>query len=302
MDLLYTLESLRTGLFDKFFSYITMLGEEAALLLVVMFVYWCINKKQGFYILYLGLLNGGINACLKLVFRIPRPWVKDANFTIVESARGEATGYSFPSGHTQNAVSYLGGLARFNKNKMFKAIMAVLILLVGLSRMYLGVHTPMDVGVSLIIGLVFVFLAYPFFNDKEGKIHWAFAFLIAVLLLATLFVELYPFPYDVDIANLTSGKKNVYLTLGGALGMVLSYYVDKRYINFSTKAVWWAQIIKLVVGIALVMGFRVLSKAPLLALFNGSEIATGVRYFGMMIIAGILWPLTFKWFAKLGKN
>ncbi|NMD37713.1 MAG: phosphatase PAP2 family protein [Christensenellaceae bacterium] len=302
MELLYTLESLRNGLFDKFFTYITILGEEGALLLVVMLVYWCINKKQGLYILYLGLLNSGINACLKLVFRIPRPWVKDSDFTIVEAARGEATGYSFPSGHTQNAAAYLGGIARLSKNKILKAFIIMLILLVALSRMYLGVHTPVDVGVSLVIGLLFVFIAYPFFNQREDKIHWAFAFLIFILLLSVLFIEFYHFPQDVDLANLSNGKKNIYLTLGASLGMVLTYYIDKRYIKFDTKAVWWVQMIKLVVGIALVMGFRIFSKEPLLKLCNGSEIANGIRYFSMMIIAGILWPLSFKWLNKLSNK
>lgn len=53
-----------------------------------------------------------MNQFLKLLFRIPRPWVRDPDFTIVESARAQATGYSFPSGHTQNAVATFGGIAR----------------------------------------------------------------------------------------------------------------------------------------------------------------------------------------------
>ena len=302
MSILYSFENVRTDFFDKFFEYVTMLGEEVALLLVVMLFYWCINKRQGFFMLYLGLLGGGISSFLKLIFRIPRPWIKDSNFTIVEAARENATGYSFPSGHTQNAASYMGAIFMFTKNKAAKILSVLLMLLVGLSRMYLGVHTPMDVGVALILGFILMFIFYPFFSKREDKIHWAFAFLIAALTAAVLYVEFYKFPADVDAYNLMSGKQNAYLTLGAGLGMVISYYVDKKYIQFETKALWWVQILKLIGGISLVMLFRSIVKQPLLTLFNGSEIATGVRYLGMMLIAGIVWPLTFKWFNKLGQS
>ena len=113
MQFLYFLEGLRTPFLDKFFALITHLGEETVFLAVAIIVFWCFSKYSGYYLLTAGFFGTMINQFLKLTCRIPRPWVKDPNFTIVEAARAEATGYSFPSGHTQNVTTTLG--PRFGK-------------------------------------------------------------------------------------------------------------------------------------------------------------------------------------------
>ena len=73
--------------------------------------------------MFLTFLGAGINSFLKLSFHIPRPWIKDPQFTIVETARSAATGFSFPSGHTNTAVTYMGGLALWHKNNKINDIM-----------------------------------------------------------------------------------------------------------------------------------------------------------------------------------
>ncbi|MBO5976406.1 MAG: hypothetical protein J6P94_04450, partial [Oscillospiraceae bacterium] len=115
MQFLYLLESIRNPVLDAFFSAITYLGDEIAFLVLAIVIYWCVNKSHGLYIMLAGLGGTLINQLLKLSFRIPRPWVKDPSFTIVESAREAATGYSFPSGHTQQVTTTMGGIARFSK-------------------------------------------------------------------------------------------------------------------------------------------------------------------------------------------
>lgn len=115
MELLYALESIRTPFLDKLMGLVTNLGGEAVFIVAAIVVFWCLNKSCGYYMMTVGFAGTIINQFLKLWFRIPRPWVKDPNFTIVESARAEATGYSFPSGHTQNAFAVFGSPARFLK-------------------------------------------------------------------------------------------------------------------------------------------------------------------------------------------
>ena len=86
-----------------------------------------------------------------------------------------------------------------------------------------------------------------------------------------------------------------------AVGMALAMYLDAKYIKFDVKAKWWVQIIKVVVGFALVAGVRALLKQPLLALTGGHESASAIRYFAMTVVGGILWPIAFKWLSKWGK-
>ena len=127
------------------------------------------------------------------------------------------------------------------------------------------------------------------------------AFMTAVALVFLAFVNLYQFPADVDVDNLAHGTKNAFTMLGCILGIWLTYEVERKYIRFDTKAVWWAQVIKLAVGLCLVLAIKSGLKAPLYALLNGSYAADGLRYFLMTAFAGCVWPLTFRFFGKLGK-
>ena len=305
MELLYALESIRTPFLDKLMGLVTNLGGEAVFIVAAIVVFWCLNKSCGYYMMTVGFAGTIINQFLKLWFRIPRPWVKDPNFTIVESARAEATGYSFPSGHTQNAFAVFGSPARFFKNTALRIIFIFLIALTAFSRMYVGVHTPLDVGVSLIVGTILVFVIYPFFRDMDKnpkKVYIIFGIFIVLAAAFVAFVELYDFPADIDAENYASGLKNAYMILFCAIGLMLTFFIDTKYVHFPTQAVWWAQIIKVVVGLAILLALKSVLKAPLLALFGGHSIAHGVRYFIVILFAGIVWPMTFKFFAKLGKK
>ena len=305
MELLYALESIRTPFLDKLMGLVTNLGGEAVFIVAAIIVFWCLNKSCGYYMMTVGFAGTIINQFLKLWFRIPRPWVKDPNFTIVESARAEATGYSFPSGHTQNAFAVFGAPARFFKNTALRIIFILLIALTAFSRMYVGVHTPLDVGVSIIVGTILVFVIYPFFRDMDKspkKVYIIFSIFIVLAAAFVAFVELYNFPADIDAENYASGIKNAYMILFCAIGLMLTFFIDTKYVHFPTQAVWWAQIIKVVVGLAILLALKSVLKAPLLALFGGHSIAHGVRYFIVILFAGIVWPMTFKFFAKLGKK
>lgn len=305
MELLYTLENIRTPLLDTVMGLVTNLGGEAVFIAAAIIVFWCLSKSCGYYMMTVGFAGTIINQFLKLWFRIPRPWVKDPGFTIVERARAEATGYSFPSGHTQNAFAVFGAPARYFKSTALRIVLVLLIALTAFSRMYVGVHTPLDVGVSLIVGTVLVFVIYPFFRDMDRspkKVYIIFGIFIVMAAAFVVFVELYDFPADIDTDNYASGLKNAYMILFCAVGLLLTFYVDTKYVRFPTQAVWWAQIIKVVAGLGILLALKAVLKAPLLALFGGHSVAHGVRYFIVILFAGILWPMTFKYFARLGKQ
>ena len=110
MGFLRLLAAGRTAVLDGFFSGLTYFGSELAFMAAALLMFWCIDKRQGYYVFLVGAFGTICNQFLKLAFRIPRPWVLDPEFQIVEAARADATGYSFPSGHTQNIVGTTASL------------------------------------------------------------------------------------------------------------------------------------------------------------------------------------------------
>lgn len=307
MSFLYFLEEIRNPVLDFLFSVVTLFGEETVFMAVGMIVFWCVSKQKGYYLLSVGFVGTVINQFLKITFRIPRPWVKDPNFTIVESAREAASGYSFPSGHTQTSVGLFGGLALKFKNRAIKIASIALCVLVPLSRMYLGVHTPADVGVSIVIALLLIFVLSPLFEkaEKSPKVMYALLFSLTGIMLAyLLFISFWSFPEEVfhvdNVHNYTSAVKNAYTLTGCMLGFLVVYTVDLRWLKFDTKAVWWAQLIKIAGGLVLVLAVKELLRAPLAAILPENTWARMIRYFLMVVTAGTLWPITFKYFAKLG--
>lgn len=300
MSFLYWLEGLRLPFITEFMLLITRLGEETAFLVIALVMFWCINKRQGYYILSVGFIGTIANQFLKMLFRVPRPWVLDPDFTAVEAAKAEATGFSFPSGHTQSSVGTFGGIA-FNAKHRWSRILSICIaVMVPLSRMYLGVHTPQDVLVSVAIALVLILAVYPLaFGDGKCRMKFLLGGMILLSVGYLCFVHLYPFPADVDQERLASGVESGYTLFGALLGLVVVYIADEKWLHFPVKGKWWAQIIKVIIGLVLVLLVKSGLKSPLNMLF-GEYIGRAVRYFMIVIVAGIVWPLSFKWFSKIG--
>lgn len=302
MELLYVLEDVRNSVLDAFMLTVTELGAETAFLAVAIILFWCVNKRYGYYVLSVGCIGTIANQIMKLSFRIPRPWVLDPNFTIVEQAREAAAGYSFPSGHTQSAVGTFGALAYITKNKAIRIVSIVIAVLVPISRMYLGVHTLLDVTVAAAMAVILVFVLKPLTCGKDGKYFpWVMGIMVWLVAAFLCYVSFYPFPADMDPENLASGVKNAYTFFGAILGLVIVYIVDHNWLHFPVKAVWWAQIIKVVVGLGLVLGVKSGTKTLLNGIF-GEAIGRSARYFLIVMVVGIVWPLTFRWFEKLGSK
>ncbi len=305
MQFLYLLEKIRNPILDFIMSTVTYFGDELLFLILVLLMFWCVDKRAGYYLIAVGFVGIVCNQSLKMLFRIPRPWVLDPGFTIVESARAAATGYSFPSGHTQSAVGMFGAILRWSKQTWVRSVSLILLLLVPFSRMYLGVHTPWDVGVSFVLALALVFAFYPVIRRADTTPRIMYVLVACILLLTVgnlLFVAGYSFPADVDAENLAHAVKTAYTMLGAASGLCLIWFFDQKFLHIETKAVWWAQILKMVGGILLVLAVRTFLKAPLNALFDGHKAADAVRYFLVTVTAGVLWPMTFPFFSRLGKK
>ena len=199
MQFLYFLESLRTPFRDGVMSAVTFLGDETVFLVIALAVLWCVDKKRGYYLLCVGFVGTVTAQCLKLLCRVPRPWILDSDFTIVESARAAASDYSFPSGHTINAVGTFGALSVTAKRRAVRLAWLVPAVAVPFSRMYLGVHTPLDVSVGALISAVLLAAFHPFFFRGDSFCRRFPVLLSCMAAMAAglvLFVECYPFPED----------------------------------------------------------------------------------------------------------
>ena len=303
MDMLRGIAEIRNPALDFFFETITHLGEETVFLVISIIFFWCIDKREGYFILLTGLLGTLVNQAAKLAFRIPRPWVIDESFQPVGNSKIEATGYSFPSGHTQSITTTLGAPAAYKPKKWKTVALVSLILIVAFSRMYLGVHTLLDVSVSLIIGFGLVLGMRKLFESEERfKKALPFIVLAATVMSVGLlvFVLLVKGDTTLDPDNFGSALKQACTLLGCTMGLIAVWFVDTRYTDFKTDGKWYAQVIKAAIGFAIVLAIKSGLSTPLKLLFGGNEFAARIlRYFLIVVFAGIVWPLTFKWFSNL---
>ncbi len=302
MEFLNLLQSIRTPWLDHIMELVTYLGDEAAFLAIALFIFWCTAKRNGYYLLTVGFLGIALNQCLKITCRIPRPWIRDPSLTVVGNAQEAATGYSFPSGHTQNITGTLGVVAATRQRRWPQLLCIVLILLTAFSRMYLGVHTPADVLVSLGIGTVLVLAIRPlmaWIGDNGRRLMGLLLAMLGISLLFLAYVYLWPFPADIDAANLASAQKNAWTMVGAVSGICVGCAIDLKWLHFPTSAIWWAQLLKLIGGLALVLAVKEGLKPLMTALFGSAMFPHAIRYFLCVIMATVLWPLSFKWFSKL---
>ncbi len=257
--LLQNLREATGGVLNGAFELITKLGEASIVTLLVAFVYWCVDKREGIFLLLTFYYNRVINGFLKITACVYRPWIRDARVLPVPEAIADATGYSFPSGHSANATSFFGGLA-INKKcpKIFRALMAALVLLVGFSRNYLGVHTPQDVIVSIVLAIVLLFAFRRLLDwvDQNPEKDWIVLLAGAALcILLVVYASLKGYPVDYDAAGeviVDPAKMSIdsFKNAGMGLGFIVGWFLERRLIKFETDGKWYFRALRYVVCIA----------------------------------------------------
>ena len=292
MDFLKYLEGIRNDVLTKVFEIFTLFGEEMIILVILCALYWCFNKRLAYRICFSYFVSGLTIQTLKITFRIPRPWILDAKFSPVPSAIETATGYSFPSGHTQSATAIYGTLF-VHAQKMWKKILFLVIIVgVGLSRMYLGVHTPKDVIASLLIsvGLILfvqLVLTEQFLEKKRGLISISMI-LISVAVMVYAFVLLNRGVIAEKYAS------DCCKAAGAGIGFAIGWFIETKYIQFQERACSLKfQFLKCFIGFS-----------GALAIKSGLKLILGVsipldiiRYTFMVLWVTALFPMIIKkWF------
>ena len=292
MELLRAIESIRTPFLDTLIGLITRLGEETIGIVLLCLIFWCISKKIAYVIGVAFFLSGLTVQGMKICFRIERPWVIDPTFEPVPGAKEYATGYSFPSGHTQSATAFYGALGSQVKPVIFKVILFAIPVLVAFSRLYLGVHTLQDVLVSLVITFLLIWLTCRIVSSDVESKKKEFAISLFMVLYAAAVIIIAVIMYS----NGTIEDKYIADCLkaaGAGVGFAVGMFVERVYIKFSVKSKnIFVHIIKFVIGIAGVIAFQ----EGLKFIIGTGFIVDMFRYFLMISWVTILYPFLIKRF------
>ena len=281
LEIMKGIQSFRSGFADGFFRLITLLGNDIVAFLVICLVFWCLDRRQGEFLIFSLFLSFSFNNILKDIVKRPRPIGQEGIYTdpgameevMISGNPDYAYSWSFPSGHAQASGTLLTSLAILIKRWWVTILFALLLLLIMVSRPYMGVHYPSDVVCGAIFGIGFSFLAA--FLLKRFYAHRKWMYLgIAVLLLPMLFW----------CTNDTAKA------LGGFMGFALAFPLEERFVRFKTDGAWWKRILRLLLGGGLLMGIRYLTKY----LFPEYILFDYLRYFLLVFFAYAGYPFLFQ--------
>jgi len=230
---------------DSIFRGITFLGEEQFYLLLLPLILWCFDYSFGAVLAVFFLLSNSLNVMLKDLLQQPRPFNFNPGLRL-----SQATGYGLPSGHAQLSVTVWGAVADRVQRPWFWALTVVLMLLIGFSRVYLGVHFPTDVLAGWIIAALLLAF-YITFSPRMGK--WLAGLHLGLQLLLAAGVPLLLLVPDPAMEGLTNS--------GTLFGVGVGLVFARRYVPFSAQGSWWKRLVRFLVGIIVLLALYLGLKA-----------------------------------------
>jgi undecaprenyl-diphosphatase len=240
---------------DSFANICSALGEQTFVIAVIVAILWCFDKKKGFTICSSMLFGVTAMGTLKAIVRAPRP------FTVLSSIEGKrlatATGYSFPSGHTTTAASFYASLAVNYKKRAVSIFCAIMIILVGTSRLYLGVHWPVDVFGGLVLGVSISLLAYKALGKlyEDAAKRYRFSLIVGALaLISGCILAILLQAKAIDEVAFSDLMKTLALSGGGYLGFAL----EVKKVNYKTDGTVMKKLLRYLVGLAGVLAIMAL--------------------------------------------
>lgn len=258
LELIATLQQIHPAL-HVVFRGITFLGQPHFYVLLLPVLVWCVDVGLGARLGVFLLLSSHLNAALKSLFRQPRPCDFDPNLQLAWFE-----GYGLPSGHAQFVVVVWGTIAVWVRKCWFWGVVIVLMVLMGLSRIYLGVHFPTDVLAGWMVGA----LSLVVYVVVQPKLE---AWLVDLRMGQQLFLAL-AVPTVLLITHPTKSNAMAMGTLAGAgAGLPLLH----RYVAFSARGLWWQRILRLLAGGAILVlvyvGFEMVLPGEESSLYVGSQ-------------------------------
>ena len=293
LEQLYQIQQMRDSFGSLGIALMNWISQSLLSLLgiIPLYIFWCCDKKAGYTMAFAVSVGSLTNHLLKLTCCVERPWILDGRITPPEVALRNQGGYSFPSGHAQLAAGYLAGSAFWLRGKKILSASCWLALaLIGFSRVYLGVHTLLDVlaGISEAVILLLVFQKLiPWFWDDQKRTAQACVIIFAAALFSAVYFLIKPYPLHYDVAGqlLTDPKTMITFSgVGAASGFALGMFLERRFVDFTTNVPARVKLYRLFIGVLIYL--------PLYAVGNHlmSQILGG--YWGGYFFNLILWTFT----------
>lgn len=262
MDIQYLifLQDIREslGIFSvKFFQFISFIPKSPLSILIPGILFWCINKRAGILLTFVSTFGQVINQLIKSTLCIYRPWNFSSDLHPVQEAMKKASSYSFPSGHTSMATAVYGSLAYFYRKKFPALIIpcVIMILLVALSRNFLGVHTPQDVLFAIFENILIIIFADKIFDVLEtNKQLSTIAFIAGIVfcIAATSYLMLKDYPVDYFhgkiIVETTAAKIDAVDKIGCFLGFLIGAFLENKFVDFKVNVSRRKKIRRIIIG------------------------------------------------------
>jgi len=223
LDFIRVVQSIASPPLTSVVRVITHIGGETAYMVLLPLLYWCIDEKKGLRLGLAILISAWINMSLKFLLNQPRPFFEgyDPSLGMI----GERMG-GLPSGHAQNTLVLLFIIASWIKKKWAFVCAAVLCLLIGFSRIYLGVHFPTDIIAGWILGGI-ILCGYFMLGDRIEAFLVKGGFRAGLIASAALsFVMILYLP-----------GKELLMPGGTIFGLGAGYCLNRRYVGFTANAV-----------------------------------------------------------------
>ena len=306
MEYLHVFQDFREGA-PQFINLIFVIISEAIIYVapvVPALIFLCVDKDMGAFGIFSVSAANAISNTIKVTACVYRPWIKDPTLHPYSAIESSATGYSFPSGHTTFGTGLYGSIiVMLNKNKkrIAQVIFGILLLLTGFARMYLGAHTIYDVGTAIILSLFVVFLMnilVKYLKEHPEKDVWVLVITTVLTVAALIYMWFKKYPLDTDaagayLADPVIMAKDGFGAFGLLFGAVLSWFVERRWINFDIKGKKSMVILRGVVGtIIFALFYLVISKK--IALLFEVRVGAFIRYFITAIVSLMIYPLIIK--------
>ena len=271
----------------KIFLLLTNLGGQEILIITILIIYFVFSKKQGQRIAFAIFTSLLMNNTLKVLINRVRPFNHEKATYTVDMEQSSASGMSFPSGHTQNAAVTYSSVAFMYKKRYLWIITIILIIIVGISRIMLGVHYPTDVIVGAALGIAIAYFGMKLHEKFEADFK---SQMILYLTMAVIFLP-FLFIYLGKMKSSYFEYKDLYTIYSFYIGYIIAVFIEKKFVDFDESMPLKFRIIRTVIAIVLVLSLLLGLKVVFpknMVLFDM------LRYFLLSFIAIGVYPIAFK--------